>query len=574
MKKPLFLLSILFIAFSSCKKEPVASFELSQNNVKAPVLIEFTNTSSDASEYSWDFGDNSSSQAKDPSHMYESWGNMNVTLTATGKGGSSSLTKTLIVVPPDPTADFNMSKNKAAVGEIVSFTNLATYATSCNWNFGDGTTSSEDNPTHIYESEGNFNVSLSIIGDGGTAQISKEIEIYYPEPTANFSMSKTTAVDGELVTFTNLSEHASTYSWNFGDGSNLSPDTNPTHSYDRSGTFSVILSVTGPGGNDQVAKTIESYYNEPVASFAVNKTTVYQNENVVFTNSSIYATDYEWNFDDGNSSTAANPTHSYSNTGTYTVTLTASGKGGTNTTSSTIYVISENAFIDDFKTKDNWTMNYCTGSIVNEHLVLNPTSSTYIGYASHSFSTSQNIPWNMQVDIGLNIVESEDSYGIMIPLNSASVPAMVIIIIPSGDSYNWGLLFFYTSQGSWMMWDSSTGRGFSNQIQSDTQFRTFKLEIDNNERISLMCNEEYLLNKDNTLNNMESGLHLDLSFNISEIRLNSEASETKWDNFYFESDLGAQTIAAPSVKSTIPADISKLNTQNLQITKAIKDLFK
>lgn len=76
------------------------------------------------------------------------------------------------------------------------------------------------------------------------------------EPVASFTMSKTSAEAGELISFTNTSENATSYSWNFGDG-NTSSDSNPTHSYSNGGTFTVTLTAIGDEGENTASKTIE-----------------------------------------------------------------------------------------------------------------------------------------------------------------------------------------------------------------------------------------------------------------------------------------------------------------------------
>ena len=148
---------------------------------------------------------------------------------------------------PAPIASFSASAYSAMVNDLITFTNTSQNATSYNWSFGDGTLSSEQNPTHAYSTAGNFSVQLTATGEGGVSSISNIISIDYPEPVAGFTLDKSTAKIGETVGFTNTSQNAHTFLWNFGDG-NVSVAVHPTHSYATAGSFAIMLSATGDGG--------------------------------------------------------------------------------------------------------------------------------------------------------------------------------------------------------------------------------------------------------------------------------------------------------------------------------------
>ena len=102
--KKYFFLSTLFISvllINSCKKEPepVASFSMDKNNVLVPATIIFTNQSTDATSYNWDFGDGSVSTIESPTHEYTSSGTFTVTLTAMGEGGTNSTSQNVTTLP-------------------------------------------------------------------------------------------------------------------------------------------------------------------------------------------------------------------------------------------------------------------------------------------------------------------------------------------------------------------------------------------------------------------------------------------------------------------------------------------
>lgn len=180
-----FLLGI--ISFNSCKKDddtpepspvPLAGFTYSGAGVPAPATVTFTNTSSNATSYSWDFGDNGTSTDKDPQHTYSTGGVYTVQLTASGPGGNSSITKTVnIQSPSGPTANFNFSGNGGQAPCVVTFSDASSGATSWSWDFGDGQTSTLQNPTHTYTTGNSFSVQLTVTGPNGSNSITKSVSV-------------------------------------------------------------------------------------------------------------------------------------------------------------------------------------------------------------------------------------------------------------------------------------------------------------------------------------------------------------------------------------------------------------
>src|SRR5262245_42672989 len=113
------------------------------------------------------------------------------------------------------------------------------------------------------------------------------------------------------------------------------PAQNPQHTYNTAGSYTVNLTVTGPGGSatTTAAITVTTTPSPPVAAFSASPTTGPAPLPVTFTNASTGSiSQWTWSFGDGTpNSTAQNPQHTYSKMGTYTVSLTVSGLGGSNT---------------------------------------------------------------------------------------------------------------------------------------------------------------------------------------------------------------------------------------------------
>ncbi len=153
-------------------------------------------------------------------------------------------------------------------------------------------------------------------------------------PVANFSGTPTSGAPPLAVTFTDSSTNTPTvWSWNFGDSS-TSTAANPSHTYNANGSYTVALTATNAGGNNTCTKTnyITVAPPAPVASFtSTPPTSGVAPLTVSFTDTSTNTpTAWSWNFGDGGTSTAQNPSHTYSSPGTYTVALTATNAGGNN----------------------------------------------------------------------------------------------------------------------------------------------------------------------------------------------------------------------------------------------------
>ncbi|MCH6471365.1 PKD domain-containing protein [Sinomonas terrae] len=161
-----------------------------------------------------------------------------------------------------------------------------------------------------------------------------------PAPVASFTASPTSGIAPLNVAFTDTSTGSPTsWSWNFGDGG-TSTSQNPTHTYASAGTYTATLTATNATGSNSTSSTITvSALQAPVASFKASPTSGAAPLNVAFTDTSTGSpTSWAWDFGDGATSTAQNPSHTYAAPGTYTAKLTATNAAGSNSTSSSIAV--------------------------------------------------------------------------------------------------------------------------------------------------------------------------------------------------------------------------------------------
>ncbi|WP_292387765.1 PKD domain-containing protein [Methanosarcina sp. UBA5] len=148
---------------------PVADFSASTTSGSAPLNVSFTDNSTGATSWFWKFGDGSISKEKNPTHNYSTAGNYNVILVVNNGKGWSSKTQQIIAQGEGsegsnlPIADFNADNTSGSV----QFTDLSQNADEWNWDFGDGATSTDENPTHAYSSAGNYTVKLTASNEAG-----------------------------------------------------------------------------------------------------------------------------------------------------------------------------------------------------------------------------------------------------------------------------------------------------------------------------------------------------------------------------------------------------------------------
>ena len=265
-------------------------------------------------------------------------------VVANALASSTSMVATLTIDAPIIVAAFTAQPTNGLAPLKVAFTNLSVGATNQTWDFGDGRISAELNPTNTYVNAGIYSVTLTVFGPGGTSSLTRTNYLTFtnaPAPVvADFNATPTSGGAPLAVSFTNLSSGATAYRWDFGDG-NSSSNEAPINIYSNSGAYSVTLTAVGPGGSNTLTRAnfIAVSGQPPVAGFLAGPTHGDAPLTVSFTNLSVHATSYSWNFGDNHTSADSDPTNTYTIAGTYNLSLTASGADGTNTLVRSNYIV-------------------------------------------------------------------------------------------------------------------------------------------------------------------------------------------------------------------------------------------
>ncbi|HOW13771.1 PGF-pre-PGF domain-containing protein [Methanosarcina sp.] len=160
---------------------PIANFTSNCTKGHQPLSVAFTDTSTGVrTSWVWDFGDGNTSKLQNPEHEYSAVGSYSVTLTVSNEEGSNQTRKEnyITVLPQPPSADFYSDVKSGNAPLKVQFCDTSTGApVSWNWDFGDGSTSTEQNPVHTYYKAGTFNVNLVVGNAGGTSSKTASITV-------------------------------------------------------------------------------------------------------------------------------------------------------------------------------------------------------------------------------------------------------------------------------------------------------------------------------------------------------------------------------------------------------------
>jgi gliding motility-associated-like protein len=278
--------------------------------------VSFFNQSTNAFNSFWDFGDGDSSLSSNPQHTFATAGIYDVYLTI--NRGTPCATTILQHVSVTPQGTAIVSPIITPCDLNVQFQNQSTNVTTYYWNFGDGNTDTTANPSHLYAVPGTYFVHLFVNANTLCPDTFNQAVTVSLTPGVASYTSSVQHCDF-TAQFSNSSQLAYTYDWDFGD---FITDTtaNPSHVYASNGTYAVTLIVNG--GTmcaDTVRDSVRISVIPGIASF--NHEQEFCDPNVNFLNQSIDAFSYQWDLGDEQTSTKLHPTHVYAYEGDYYVTL-------------------------------------------------------------------------------------------------------------------------------------------------------------------------------------------------------------------------------------------------------------
>ncbi|MEQ8910145.1 MAG: PKD domain-containing protein [Vicingaceae bacterium] len=274
-----------------------AKLQVSDTVACAPASIQFTSQSTLADSLIWDFGDGTSSAHRNPVHTYDSTGSYTVSLVALDQTGcTDTLVKESHIQVEGLNAEFSAQFTPSCAPMMVHFSSESSEAITWQWSFGDGGSSTLENPTYTYHNSGFYNVKLMVENTTGcrdTLQKSKYIQV--PGPITYFGISDSLLCGSSEVSFYDSSQNAVSWQWDFGDG-HSSQQQNPTHQYQDTGSYQVLLITTdssGCNGYYQLPQKIKVSH-QPTADYSLNESQGCTPFLIEAQNRSIDATNFQW----------------------------------------------------------------------------------------------------------------------------------------------------------------------------------------------------------------------------------------------------------------------------------------
>ncbi|HUR10465.1 MAG TPA: PKD domain-containing protein [Flavitalea sp.] len=326
-RKLLFILFHLALSSFAFAQAPVANFTVNARSGCVPFNVTFSDLSTgDPKFWNWDFGNGQLSTLQNPSTVYNLPGVYTVKLVVRNANGTDGITQTnYITVSASPVPFFTSDLRNGCMPSVVHFTDASTPVggiASWLWDFGDGSSSTQQNPSHTYNANGFYTVGLTIknaAGCIGEIRMSRLIRIVSGVKADFSNISPATCRPPFAINFNNETSGPGnlTYAWDFGNGS-TDVVQNPTSIYTTSGTYPVrLIANSDYGCSDTITKNIDvkGYATGITAAdtSCLISAVAFQN------NSTITPRKVTWDFGDGSGSALLNPVHTYASPGNYLV---------------------------------------------------------------------------------------------------------------------------------------------------------------------------------------------------------------------------------------------------------------
>lgn len=332
LAKTRLLTAFLLLLTYAGKSQLHANFTATPTSGCSPLVVNFTDQSTgNPTQWRWDLGNGTISFLQNPSATYFTPGTYNIKLVVKNASGSDSLTRSqYITIYANPVVDFSASPTSGCFPLPVQFTDLSTSANSTinqwQWDFGDGTFGTTQNPMHVYTAAGNYNVSLVVTNNQGCSKNITKVQYIQVAPGVHADFTNTVpnrCTPPVNIDFQNLSTGAGalSYQWNFGDGG-TSILSDPSHNYTTAGSYTVQLIVTNSNGcRDTITKPNAVTVGATTTGFSAPDSSCVGTA-IPFNNTSTpVPASVLWTFGDGTTSTDINPVKTYTIPGTYHVKL-------------------------------------------------------------------------------------------------------------------------------------------------------------------------------------------------------------------------------------------------------------
>lgn len=391
--------TITLIATNSCGSDTIhRTIQVNPNSITAffnttitsgcsPLTVTFDDFSFGATVVNWEFGDGNVSNLINPTHTYTNPGTY-IVHDCVNNGCSYDTATTIITVFPSPVVAFTASQDTVCLGVPIAFNNQSVNLSSNTWSFGNGDSSILTNPVYTYPNAGTYTVIL--VGTSSSNQCTSSdtlVVTVLNKPTVVFTPSDTVGCQPLEIVFTDNTTNANFYSWTFGDG-NVSTQFNPTNIFTQAGTFtSKLVAISANGCMDSADVNIVVHI-KPTNAFTLSETaTCGFPATINITNNTVNANNYAWDFGDGQTSNATNPSVTYNSNNAFTITLISSTAFGCADTTNSVFTIYPQPIA-------NFTYNPAVGCAPDPVNFINHSTNggSYVWYFGDSSTSNQSDP--------------------------------------------------------------------------------------------------------------------------------------------------------------------------------------
>ena len=320
--------SLIKTSYITVSPNPIVSFGKADGCLNT--LLNFSDSSKvdngSIVAWDWNFGDGFSVYTKNAQHTFNKSGKYPIKLTVTSNKGCSESFQDSIQINTKPKVQFNAEKTDGCIPLTPVFKDFSTTVagSTYNWDFGDKTFSFDKNPSKIYQKDGKFSVKLTVVAPGGCADSLIIPNYINPLSLVTAKFTESTHCANRIMQFTDSSTVSNgkiaNWNWSFGNGV-FSSQSNPSTVFQKSGNYTVSLTVTSDQGCQNITTKEISIDDVPKVNFAADKTNGCFPDVIIFDNKSTFmeGSKFEWHFGDGFKQTFFAPAHKYMDIDSFTV---------------------------------------------------------------------------------------------------------------------------------------------------------------------------------------------------------------------------------------------------------------
>lgn len=406
--------SLVKKAYIHAGTKPVADFDVNNKITCLQTSVQFTNLSEPrGTNWTWIFPQDANrygprtESGENPAHQFLNPGKQDVTLIVSNNGCTDTLTKPSFIFVQEPNAIIGIKRSCVDHYKIAFLDSSSGITKSWHWDFGDGTTSDDQNPIHYYKQTGKYTVRLIVKNDNCDSHRQRIVHIVDEQP--GLQISADTICHGESVTLSAVditnNKFIKSYQWITGDGRTLTSETAQIKiQYIQSGHYGAQLITTDINGCKDSTEIDSIFVRGPEANFVVSSPEACPGTVVSFVDKSTAngsaIREWKWNYGDGNIDTLSEGpfNHKYQEDGKYRVKLTVTDENGCSDSRSRANAVNIYIAKAEFSTPDTLV---CPGESINWKNTSTGSGLKYLWDFGDGATSTEKVPSRAYRDEGI-----------------------------------------------------------------------------------------------------------------------------------------------------------------------------